>query len=140
MLQYFLEILHPYQMAKTQEYRNGERNTRNTGNARNFHYDSGESLWGFRGMFQKILGNVEEDSGECSRRFRGMFKKILGNVWKDPGECWRICTGMFEKISGNARDDSGKCSRRFREMLEKIPENLTLDLFCWILLVFNRIL
>ena len=27
-----------------------------------------------------IPGNVEEDSGKCSRRFRGMFQKIPGNL------------------------------------------------------------
>ena len=41
-------------------------------------------------MLQKFPGNVEEDSGnvqegsgECSRRFRGMFEEILGNVQED---------------------------------------------------------
>ena len=37
----------------------------------------------FRGMFEKIPGNVQEDSGECSRRLRGMIEKIPGNVRKD---------------------------------------------------------
>ena len=41
----------------------------------------------FRGMFQRIPGNVEEDSGECSREFREIFKKI-------PGEC----SGRFRGI------------------------------------------
>ena len=27
-----------------------------------------------------IPGNVQEDSGECSEIFRGMFQKIPGNV------------------------------------------------------------
>ena len=40
----------------------------------------------FRGIFQKIPGNVQEDSGECSRRFWGMFKEIPGNAQEDFGE------------------------------------------------------
>ena len=31
-------------------------------------------------MFEKIPGNVQEDSGECFTRFRGMFEKIPGDL------------------------------------------------------------
>ena len=41
----------------------------------------------FRGIFQRIPGNVRKDSGDCSKRFRGMFKEIPGNVQRDSGEC-----------------------------------------------------
>ena len=36
--------------------------------------DSGECY------YLNIPGNVQEDFGECSKRFRGMFQKIPGNV------------------------------------------------------------
>ena len=55
----------------------------------------------FRGMFQRIPGNVEEDSGEYSRAFRGMLKKIPGNVRRDSGECSKRFRGMFEEIPRN---------------------------------------
>ena len=90
------------------EYRNGEQNA---GNAGNEH--SGECSRRFRGMLNKIPGNVQKDSGECSRRFRGMLKKIPGNVRKDSGECLKRFRGMFEKIPGNVRKDSGESKFRF---------------------------
>ena len=65
--------------------------------------------------------NIPEDSGECSNRFRGMFEKILGNVQEnsgnvqeDSGECSKRFRGMFKKIPGNVRKDSGECSRRIK--------------------------
>ena len=45
---------------------------------------------------------------------------------------------MFEKILGNVPEDSDKCSRRFGGMFKKIPENLNLDLFCEILVIFIK--
>ena len=70
----------------------------------------------FRGMFQRIPGNVEEDSGECSRGFRGMFEEIPGNVQEDSGE-----------IPGNVQENSGECLRGFRGMFKKIPGNAQED-------------
>ena len=84
----------------------------------------------FRGMFQRIPGNVQRDPGECLKRSWGMFEEILGNVQEDSGEI----PGMYKKILGNIRKDSGECSRRFWGMLKKISGNLNLDLFCEILL------
>ena len=40
----------------------------------------------FRGMFEKIQGNVINDSKKCSRRFRGMLLKIPGNAREDSEE------------------------------------------------------
>ena len=62
----------------------------------------------FRGMVEKILGNVREDSGECSRRFRGMFQVIPGSVIKDSKNCSREFLGMFKKIPRNVQEDSGE--------------------------------
>ena len=56
----------------------------------------------FRGMLEKLPGNVRGDSGKCSRRFRGMSKKIPGNAIKNSGVCSRRLRGMFGKIPGNA--------------------------------------
>ena len=56
----------------------------------------------FRGIFEKIPGNVPEDTGECSTTFWGMLLKIPGNVREDSGKC---------------NKDSGECSGRFRGML-----------------------
>ena len=55
-----------------------------------------------------------------------MLKKILGNVKKDSGECSKRFWRMFKKIPGKVQEDSG--------------ENLNLDLFCEILLIFYQIL
>ena len=55
-----------------------------------------------------------------------MLKKILGNVKKDYGECSKRFWRMFKKIPGKVQEDSG--------------ENLNLDLFCEILLIFYQIL
>ena len=58
------------------------------------------------GMFTRIPGNViiltfqGMSQKKCSRRFRGMFNKILGNVWRDSGECSRRFRGMLKKILG----------------------------------------
>ena len=49
-----------------------------------------------------IPRNSRKDSGECPRRFRGMFQKIAGNVPEVSGECSSIFQGMFKKIPGNA--------------------------------------
>ena len=83
----------------------------------------------FRGMFEKILENVQEDSAWCLKRFRemllkirGIFQKIPGNVSEDSGEYSKRFWGMSEKVLRNAQEDSRKYSRRFREMFEKIPE------------------
>ena len=73
----------------------------------------------FRGMFQRIPGNIEQHSGECSRGFRRMLKKIPGDVQEDSGEYSTRLRGIFEKIRGNVRRDSGEYSRRFRRMLQK---------------------
>ena len=43
-------------------------------------YYSRECWRRFRGMFEKIPGNVQENSGECFTRFRGMFEKIPGDL------------------------------------------------------------
>ena len=48
--------------------------------SRNVLEDSGEC------SHFSILGNAREDSGECSRRFRGMLEKIPGNVPEDSEE------------------------------------------------------
>ena len=74
------------------------------------------------------------ERGECLLGFRGISQRIPGNVI--------ILTfqGMFHKIPGNVRRDSGECPRRFRGMFERIPGNLNLDLFCDILLIFYQIL
>ena len=69
----------------------------------------------FRGMSQKLPGNVQRDSGECWRRFRGMFEQIPGDVEEDSGECSRGFRGMLEKIRGNVQEDSREYSRKFRE-------------------------
>ena len=62
--------------------------TRNTGTGNGMRGMLGNGIiLTFRGMFQKIPGNVQKDSGECSKRFRGMFNKIPGNVQEDSGEC-----------------------------------------------------
>ena len=47
---------------------------------------------------------------------------------------------MLKKIPENVEDDSGECLKRFQVMFKKIPGNLTLDLFCEILLIFYQIL
>ena len=77
----------------------------------------------FRGMFQRIPGNIEQHSGECSRRFWGMFQRISENVEEDSGGCSRGFRGIFHKIAGNFRKDSGECSKRFGRIFKKIPEN-----------------
>ena len=64
--------------------------------------ERGECSLAFRGIFEKIPGNVIKDSGECSRRFRGMLLIIPGNVPEDSGECSERFRGMFRKILGNA--------------------------------------
>ena len=92
----------------------------------------GECSTRFRGMFNKIPGNVQQDSGECSTRFRGMLKKIPRNVRKDSRECWQRFRGMFKKIPGNVQEDSGECSRGSRGMFKKIPGNVREDSGeCW---------
>ena len=70
-------------------------------------------IWGTRGMFTSIPGNLLEDSGEC------YYFNIPGNVPEDCGECPRRFRGMFKKIPRNVRRDSGECSRGFRGMLKK---------------------
>ena len=45
---------------------NGKRNAGNPGNAGNVHYDSRDSLRGFRECsYFSILENARKDSGEC---------------------------------------------------------------------------
>ena len=68
------------------------------------------------------------------RGMRVMFTRIPGNLFEDSGKCY------YFKIPGNVEEDSGKCSRKFWGMFKKIPGNLTLDLFCEILLIFYQIL
>ena len=46
-----------------------------------------ECSLGFRGISQRIPGNVRKDSGEYSKRFWGILVKIPGNVGKDSREC-----------------------------------------------------
>ena len=82
--------------------------------------ERGECSLGFRGISQKIPGNVRRDSEECSKRFRGIFEKIPGNVRRDSGECSKRFWGIFEKIPGNVSKDSGECWQRFSKMLKKI--------------------
>ena len=78
----------------------------------------------FRGMFQRIPGNVQRDPGECLKRSWGMFEEILGNVQEDSGEIpgdvqensgeySRGFRGMFKKILGNAQEDFGESKFRF---------------------------
>ena len=70
----------------------------------------------FRGMFEKIPGNVRRDSGECSKRFCWMFEKIPVNVRRDFGECSRRFRGMLVKIPGNVGKDSRECSKRLKAL------------------------
>ena len=67
-----------------------------------------------------ITENVCEDSRECSRkfwkcprRFRGMFEKIPGNVIKYSGECWRRFRETLLKIPGNVQEDSKESKFQF---------------------------
>ena len=53
----------------------------------------------FRGMLEKIPGNVPEDSGKCSRKFRGIFKKIPDNVRNNFGVCSGKLRGMLLILS-----------------------------------------
>ena len=64
----------------------------------------------------------------------GMFTRIAGNI------VILLFQGMLKKIPGNVQEDSGERSTRFRGMFEKIPGDLNLDLFCEVLLIFDRIL
>ena len=70
--------------------------------------ERGECSLGFRGILQRIPGNV------IILTFRGMFKRIPGNVLEDTEECFRRFRGIFERIPGNVQEDSEECSRRFR--------------------------
>ena len=75
----------------------GTRGTRGmfTKIPRNLLEDLGECY------YFNIPGNVPEDSGECSIRFRGMFKKILGNVQRDSGNVLEDsgeCSRIFQAI------------------------------------------
>ena len=68
-----------------------------------------------------------------------MFIRIPWNLFEDYGDViilrfWE----MLKKTPGNVRKDSGECLRRFPEMFEKVPKNLTLDLYCEILLIFIK--
>ena len=83
--------------------------------------ERGECSLGFRGISQRIPGNV------TILTFRGMLKKIPGNVEDDSGECSNRSRGMFEEIPENVRRDSGEYSKRFRGMLVKIPGNVGKD-------------
>ena len=53
----------------------------------------------FRGMLEKIPGNVPEDSGKCSRKFRGILKKIPENVRNNSGERSGKLRGMLSILS-----------------------------------------
>ena len=65
-------------------------------------------MQGTRGMFTRNPGNVLILAfRECSKRFRGMLEKIPGNVPEDSGEC-------SERFWGHIQADSGECSKRFR--------------------------
>ena len=74
-------------------------------------------IWGSRGMFTRIPGNLLEHSGEC------YYFKILGNVQEDSGECSRRFRGILVKIPWNVEEDFGECWQRFRGMLAKVLEN-----------------
>ena len=54
--------------------------------------ERGECSLGFRGISQRIPGNV------IILTFRGMFEKIPGNVSKDSRECWQRFSRMLKKI------------------------------------------
>ena len=79
----------------------------------------------FRGILEKILGNVIKDSRECSRRFPGMLSKIPGNVPEDFGECYLRFLGIFQKIPGNLQEDSGNAFN-FKLIKAKFYCNLAL--------------
>ena len=53
----------------------------------------------------RIPGNVQDDSEEYCRIFQGIFENILGNIQED-------CRGMFKEIPGIVQRDSEECSRR----------------------------
>ena len=72
-------------------------------------------MWGTRGMFTRILGNV------IILTFREMLQKIPGNVRRDSGKCSRRLREMFKKTPGNV------IILTFRVMLQKIPGNAQED-------------
>ena len=96
-----------------QEYRNGEQNAGNAGNAR---IPGNVIILTFRGMFQRIPGNVQEGPGECLKRFWGMFEENPGNAHEDSGECLRGFRGMLKKNPRNVRKDSRKYSKRLNAL------------------------